>query len=192
MSLSKYLGAIALILITSTASAETLSIQGGLTAEQKATLVLQAAQLATKNDIQLTEPAIPTISQAKEWAGLISAVGDGLVAVANKTGMAVNEFSNSKVGTFTMILLAWNYMGADLIGLMFSIIWFITMVPLWVYCYRRMFLIEEITTYDKALSVDGKKKHIVYSNGEDISDGTTFMYWFTLIIIFVIGIIAAN
>lgn len=184
-NIMKQLIAIMLFVLSLSAHGESiLTIADGLTNAQRAELVLKAAKLSAANGTP--DLVAPKVGDVKEWAELINVIGDGLVTIATKTGMAVNEFSNSKVGMVTMFIIAWNYLGDDFVGVVFGLMWLMFMVPAWMYCYRRMFLIETITYFDKESS-GGKRKEVTYGNGRNIPDGTTVMYWVTLVLICVVG-----
>jgi len=167
---------------------DNLSIAAGLSEEQKADLMLQAAKYQTANDA-IPEISVPVASDVKEWAEVINVMGDGLVNIAAKTGMAVNDFSESKVGIFTMIVIGWNYLGHDFTKFIFGMFWLAGMLPGWLYCYRRVIMIKSVTLYDKKES-GGRTKEIVYTNGDDATDATVAMYWISLAIICFIGALA--
>lgn len=185
----KYIFALILLMSTSTIMAkENISISSGLSEKQKAQLLLQAAEMATKN-AAIPEVTVPKATEVKEWAEVINVMGDGLVSIAAKTGVAVNEFSESNVGIFTMIVIGWNYLGHDFTKFLFGIFWMMFMLPGWLYCYRRVIMIKEVTYYDKKES-GGKTKEIVYSNGDDATDATVAMYWVSLGAVCFVGALA--
>lgn len=185
----KYIFALILLMSTSTIIAkENLTIADGLTEEQKADLMLQAAQMQSANDA-IPEITVPVVSEVKEWAEVINVMGDGLVNIAAKTGMAVNDFSDSKVGIFTMVVIGWNYLGHDFTKFIFGMFWLTIMLPGWLYCYRRVIMIKSVTYFDKKES-GGKTKEIEYSGGDDATDATVAMYWVTLALISFVGILA--
>lgn len=181
----KHIMAIALLILSTSSFGAQLNIAGGLTDAQEAELVLQAANLAAANEAA-PEVVVPKVQEVKEWAELINAIGDGIVTIAAKTGMAVNDFSDSKVGMFTMFIIGWNYLGHDIIGVVGGSLWLLVMLPGWLYCYRRLFLIERVTFYDKE-SPGGKRKEVEYGDGADIGDTTTTMYWVALAVIAIVG-----
>jgi len=185
----KYIFAILLFTMTTTAyGGSNITIAEGLSDAQRAEIVLQAANLAAANKA-VPETIVPKVNEVREWTALIDAVGDGIVDVAKKTGMAVNDFSESRVGMFTMFIIAWNYLGQDLLGVIFGFSWLTFMVPAWIYCYRRLFLFEQVVYYDKSSS-GGKRKEVSYSDGKRIGDATTFFYWLTLVLICLVGLVA--
>lgn len=179
---------ILMVLVSTPSMSDTLRVVSGLTSAQEAELALQAAQLVELNN-KTPIVQVPKVDEVKKWAELVNAIGDGMVTIAAKTGMAVNEFANSKVGMFTMFIIGWNYLGHDLVGIVWGAIWLFVMLPGWLYCYRRMFIIEKITYYGKDSS-GGKRKEVEYGDGSDIGDVTTSMYWIALAIITIVGMSA--
>lgn len=186
----KYFLLVALLMLSSVAGAAQLNIVGGLTDAQEAELILQAANLAAANEAT-PEVVVPKVDEVREWAELINVIGDGMVSIAAKTGMAVNDFSDSKVGMFTMFIIGWNYLGHDFLGFIFGSVWLLVMLPGWLYCYRRLIMIDKITYFDKD-APGGKRKEVVYGNGDKATDTTVAMYWIALALISLVGLVAAG
>lgn len=185
----KYIFVLILLMSTSMVTAkQSLAVVDGLTEQQKAELILQAAQMKAANDA-VPEVVVPTAVEVKEWAELIKVLGDGIVTIAAKTGMAVNDFSESKVGIFTMVVIGWNYLGQDATKFIFGSMWLMVMLPGWLYCYRRVIIIKRIEYFDKAIS-GGKTKEITYTNGDEATDVTAAMYWISLAVIGFVGALA--
>lgn len=82
------------------------------------------AEIAQMNDAQKAEAlkAIragqsDTAAKAREWIDIGNGLGAGLAATAEKLGVVANDFAKSPVGKLAMVLIIWNYMGDDLMGL---------------------------------------------------------------------------
>lgn len=186
-----FIATIALVLAMSfgTAQAAQLTIEGGLTPEQEAQLQLQAAQMAAQNKGTPVSP-----DELTEWVHFGTAIGQGLAGTAKELGIAADEIAKTTVGMFAMIIIAWHFMGEELISILFGFGWLTIMIPLWVYFYRRQFIIEAVTRYEKGKHVHGLTKEVIFrkrevdGNGDCPDDGLRFFYWLTLLIISVVGI----
>ena len=83
------------------------------------------AEIAQMNDAQKAEAlkAIragqsDTAAKAREWIDIGNGLGAGLAATAEKLGVVANDFAKSPVGKLAMLLIIWNYMGDDLMGML--------------------------------------------------------------------------
>lgn len=56
-----------------------------------------------------TEPS--TAEKVNEWVAVGQGIGEGLVAMAERLGIAANEFATTPLGKIAIALLVWNYMG---------------------------------------------------------------------------------
>lgn len=60
----------------------------------------------------------PSAARAREWIDIGNGLGAGLAATAEKLGVVANDFAKSPVGKLAMVLIIWNYMGDDLMGIL--------------------------------------------------------------------------
>ena len=177
---------------------ETINVDGKLTAEQKAALALEAAKLVTANknaDAGPIAPPTTTVDTVKKWADIGTAIGGSLAASAKELGVAANDFAQSPVGKVTMAIIVWHFIGAQLVHIVFGALWFITMIPLWIYFYRRDSSKKTITYYEPGKGPDGAKKVVVraptpFSNDNDYRNGMGACYIISLILIVLIGLFA--
>lgn len=148
--------------------------------EQVAQLQLQAAKMA-KEKTQIGAPTTP--EELTQWVNFGTAIGQGLSSTAKELGVAADEIADTKVGKFAMVMIAWHYIGDDIVGVFFGFTWLFTMVPTWVWFFRRLNISEIV--YHK----EGPIKKEVKFNKQQSDDGMRFVYWLTLLIICAVGII---
>lgn len=152
-----------------------------LSETQKAELAVQVAKIKEANRIT----PVATVEEVKKYSELVTAIGSGVKDTAVQLGVAANDFVKTPVGMMTAGLIAWNYVGKTILGVIIGSIWFIIMLPLWIYFYRRMVIINSIQYFDKGAREDGKRKVVTYADKYDtkISGEAHFMLWIALIAI---------
>jgi len=84
--------------------------------------------------------AVSTVDNMAEYAELGQKYGVALSEVAKSVGTTVNELAQTPVGRFMLVMVAYRVMGSDLLGIFGSVLWFTTMIPLWIYMFHRMVL----------------------------------------------------
>lgn len=161
-----------------------------LTETQKAEIAMQVAKMKEKQAAVVANPGpiIPPlpeptmVKRASEWANLIAdvgaGIGKGLAVAAKELGVAVNEFSESKVGKMTMFLIVWKVMGAQVLPIIIHVVggvcFFITMISIWLYMYRRYCFVKTVQeTSDKDT---GKRisKITTLQKGREVNGDTLF------------------
>lgn len=176
----KYVLGILLMVFSLSAMADIST--AGLNGEQKALLALEAARM--KQQTAQIEP-VETAERVSKWVNIGKDLGSGLNATAKELGITANELAVTPVGMFAMILIAWNYMGESLVGVVFGFLWLGFIVPVWIWLYRARFVLESVTTYDKGKRDDGLRKVKTFKSSNS-NDGIHFMYLITLL--FVVGV----
>ncbi len=151
----------------------------GLTAEQRAQLVIQAEQMKKKET--------PTVEKVSQWVELGKNVGVALTSTAKELGVAADTFLQSTTGKITIVLIFWKIMGRDLVHMFVGIGLLCTLVPLWVYLFRKMCLIKSVRT--EYPTEKFKKVKIVEHYGEDVVDGTRVLMFIVLAIIIFISLL---
>ena len=179
-----FLAFLSTLFLFASASAEQLviNVDGKLTDEQKAQLQLQAAQQAGTGNVSKA-------TVVKEWVDVGSAVGVGLANTAKELGIAANEIANSPVGKITVFLIAWNYMGEDVIQMAFGLVWIFFAVPLWVWVYRTNRVNKTETYYETGKGPNGERK-VIKRTVNELGDATHFFYWLTLMGVILVGFLA--
>lgn len=114
----------------------------------------------TLSQVQST-PAV-TVDNMAEYAELGKKYGVALSEVAKSLGTTANELAQTPVGEFMLFLVGYRVMGNDILGVIGSVFWFFTMIPLWIYLFNRMVLAngKEINEkYDSQGKLVGIEKH---------------------------------
>ncbi len=141
---------------TSIAEQVTVTTTKELSKDQIAKLNLEAAKMAAEPTTVL--PELATVDEARQWIDLGTAIGKGRGSAAKEVGIAVNEFAQTPVGMFTMVLIAYNYLGDDVLGVALGLLWFAFTVPLWLWAWRRHAYKVTVVTYEKGKGPDGKTR----------------------------------
>lgn len=91
-------------------------------------------------DMAGTATASVTADNMAEYAELGKKYGIALSEVAKSIGTTVNELAQTPVGKFMLVMVAYQVLGNDMLGIVGSFLWFGIMIPLWVYMFHRMVL----------------------------------------------------
>jgi len=140
----------------------------GLSETQKAEIAMQIAKM--KEEKASPQPSTP--AKVNEWVQVGQNVGYALIGAADKVGIAVEKFSETKVGKVTMAIVIWKMMGSAIIHVVVGIsLWIITTTILF-YFYRRNVSISSVT-YTPVPDRFWRKKVVEYRN---MDDGVGFVY----------------
>lgn len=159
----------------------TIEVDGELTEKAKAELQVIAAE-------KVANPAQSTAQSVKEWVDIGSAVGVGLASTAKELGVAANDFANTPVGKFTVFLIAWNYMGQDFLRIAFGFVWLTTLIPTWIWLYRRASFDTAVSYFEKGEGPGGARK-IIEKTRNAIGEGTGTMLVVSSIVIVLVGVL---
>ena len=170
-----------LFAVSTAAAGTSLQIKGDLTPAQQAEIILQAEKMASK--------AIDVPVQAKEvreWVEVGTAIGEGLAGAAGKLGVEVNKFADTFVGKFTMFVIAWHYMGQEVVSILFGTFMLVLGIPTWIWMYRTRGSrrIDSVREYDKGDGPNGARKIIEYANTSEEMKG---WYLGVLAVILIVG-----
>ena len=84
--------------------------------------------------------AAVTADNMAQYAELGKKYGIALSEVAKSIGTTVNDLAQTPVGKFMLVMVAYQVLGNDLLGIVGSFLWFTIMISLWVYLFHRMVL----------------------------------------------------
>jgi hypothetical protein len=104
-----------------------------------------------KKCVELAKPVTPSIDvdSMSEYAELGKKYGIALSEVAKSIGTTVNELAQTPVGKFMLVMVAYRVMGDGVIGIVGGVVWFVTMLPIWMYLFNRMvFRNRETRSYE--------------------------------------------
>lgn len=174
-----------------------LNVPGDLSNKDLAELQSQAntvyARNAAKPENQApVEAPKKTVDTVKEWASIGSQIGAGLAASARELGLAANDFAKSPVGKLTMFIIIWRYVGHAIVSDIFGFVWLITLIPIWIYLYRRTHYITTTTVYEKGAGPDGATKIVIRepTTCTAAQVGYSVVLWCTFFFISLVGIIS--
>lgn len=172
-----------------------VNVDGELNNEQIAQLQLKASDLVKENQKakeQAVVPVTPPVSKVKEWVDVGTAIGSGLASSAKELGVAANDFANTRVGKFTMLLIAWHFVGAQFVHIAFGLVWLLILIPVWLYLYRRTWNNTTITTFESGKGPDGAKRIVDKRtrHENEVGDGTAFMLWVSFMLILLVGVVS--
>lgn len=171
-----------LLFSTSAFSTTTDTIKlDGLTEKQKAEILYDIA-IAKENGPNLTVQP----EEVKEWVDLGAeygkTIGQTIGGIAKELGIAANEFVNTPVGFVSIALIVWHFAGDDIMDITTSVVWYIVMLPLWVFLFFR--IAYTVTGYTEKTTTRWGKTYTksVPLKSLDSDVGVTFL-------VFMIGII---
>lgn len=99
-------------------SLDTRSVDGAgfnkLTEQQQADIIKQVADKAAENKAFVV-PSVVTADKVNQWVEVGQNIGKMFGGAAKEVGIAVNEFSQTDVGKWTMILIIWHYIGGAIV-----------------------------------------------------------------------------
>ena len=168
------------LMLGSGAHAEKLDMSG-LSEQAVAELALQAAQLR-KDALNVETTILPDVVEVEKYVGVGEQIGKALATTARELGIEVNNFASTPVGLIAIFLIVWHFFGNMMVHLMFGATWFITLIPLWVYFFKRLVMARQETYND-----DGKRVSVTYAM--DASSDTVLTFVITGAVIFFVGIV---
>ena len=170
---------VAALMFGSIAHAEPKLNMDGLSESAQAELALKAAEL---RKAALDTPVIPDVVEMEKYVSVGEQIGKALATTAKELGIEVNNFATTPVGMIAIFLIVWHFFGAMMLHLAFGSVWFVTMVPLWVYFFKRIAMNRE-ETFD----AKGKRTAIKHSLEETSAD-TIAVFTCAALVIFAVGI----
>lgn len=158
-----------------------------LPADKQAEMLSQMAA-AQKQTEQAPVAVAETVDK---WVDLGEKVGKMMGGAAKEIGIAVNEFVKTDVGRWTMVLIIWNYMGADMVDIFVHIggalmLWLIGFVWLW-YAVRKG--ASKTITYDETKTNIFGNYRIKEVHRGSLSDGDATASFVFAGILLVIGVL---
>ncbi len=150
----------------------------GLSEAAQAELAVKVAEL---RKAALETPIMPDVAEMEKYVSVGEQIGKALAVTARELGIEVNNFASTPVGLIAIFLIVWHFFGAMIVHLAFGSVWFMTMVPLWVYFFKRIAMDRKETYND-----DGKRTAVIHSL--DASSDTICMFTIAALVIFAVGI----
>ncbi len=162
----------------SVAHAEQLDMNG-LSEAAQAELALKAAQL---RKTALETPNLPDMAEVEKYVTVGEQIGKALAVTAKELGIEVNNFATTPVGMIAIFLIVWHFFGNMMVHLMFGGAWFMTLIPVWIYFFKRLVMGRKEIFNDA-----GKRTSVEYDM--DASSDTVCTFVITGAVIFFVGVV---
>ena len=98
---------------------------------------LTQSQLEQIKSKKTESPDLTNVETASKYIGLGKEVGIAINEGLNSTIDAANKFGNTRVGTFTMNILAWKLLGKDITRVVLSVLLLFSSIWLLIYNIRK-------------------------------------------------------
>lgn len=136
------------------AQAQQVQIDLSKLSADRAAEVLQAQKEATTSSVPAVQ--VPTVDQARQWAGIGEEVAGAIAAAAKALSISVNDFMTTPVGWWTFVFIFWYLLGHKLWAIAGgSLVWLILGSVIWrsyrIFHMRNRVLLKEdgkVKTYD--------------------------------------------
>lgn len=148
----------------------------------------QIAQITADVEAQRASTPVSRAQEVNEWVNIGSGIGSGLAAAARETGQVVNEFAATPVGQLTVFVILFKVMGGDLIQLLVGLLFFGTMIPIWLHLYRKMLPLKITTVYDEATRQRTTTKEPAYTYDSGDAVGISVLAYVGLMAIIAVGL----
>lgn len=144
-----------------------------------------------KKCVELAKPIVPSIDvdSMGEYAELGKKYGVALSEVAKSIGTTVNELAQTPVGKFMLVMVAYRVMGDGVIGILGGVIWFVTMLPIWMYLFNRMVFRNRKTRSYQDINTGKTVTELEPINFEDQAGAVALWFLFILLLICIAGFI---
>lgn len=153
-----------------------------LTAEDYAKLSPEAKSQITA--IQVEKEITGKIETTGKWVGLGKEIGTAMNESLTAITTTASNFAETKLGKFTMFIVAWKVIGTDVLQLLIGIVWIILILCISLYIYRNN--TERTVLISKKWNSEGKGFEKEYKRIDEDTD-----YKNTAIAILCIGLALA-
>lgn len=162
-------------------SSEDISSAGfnDLTTQQQAEILKMVAD--KKQTAIEVVAAAPVVDQAQKWVDLGGSIGKGLASTARELGVAVNDFSQTSIGKWTMFLIVFKIMGSTIIHIFGGLIFLIFGIT-----FTTIILNRQNPMTIKYDSTTGKK---ILQEREELKGDIAGPFWIAYILIIGVSII---
>lgn len=146
---------------------------------------LSADEKAVLEQYRKDKDKAERVEGVKEYVEIGEMIGKAFASTAKELGVAVNEFAETPVGKMTAGVIIWKLVGKDLIGFISGVVFFVILVSVWIYFFRRMCVIESIEYGE-----DGKKKKQINFYPPNHSDALIGMR--VIMVLVLVGIVGTS
>lgn len=176
---------IMLVSVANGAIAETKFSQ--LSASQQAELIAVVASSLSKVDGDVKQ--VQSDDSAAKWIDFGKHIGAALSGTARELGVVANDFIKTPAGQLTTYLIVWKVMGRDIIHIAAGLIILLTMLPIWMYMFRRMCIIKGFTYVPISDNPRSFRKIAEFYDPKDVSEERAWLIFILIVVISVSTII---
>lgn len=159
-------------------SVDTVNVDG-LSEAAQAEVALKVAEM---RKAAFETPNLPDVVEVQKYVSVGEQIGKALAVTARELGIEVNNFASTTVGMIAIFLIVWHFFGNMVVHLMFGAAWFMTLIPVWIYFFKRL-VMRRKEIYNDA----GKRTSVEYEM--DASSDTVCTFVITGAVIFFVGVI---
>ena len=150
-----------------------------LTEVQQAELALHVAK-----QVEAAKAAPSAPKQVEQWVSYGTQIGQALAGTAKELGVVANEFIQTPAGKFTLAMIIWKVMGQDIVHVGMALLMFFTLIPIWIYLFRRMCIIKGFDY--KKFEGEGKiviKRIPIYFSPSEVSAERGWLFFILFVIV---------
>jgi len=157
------------------------------TTEPAKTIVVNESDLTTDQLVKIKTEAAEKVLQSKletygKWVGVGGEIGSAIKEGLNAVVDVADKFGNTRVGNFTMVLVAWKIIGKDLVRILIGIV-FIFIVSILIFRnYRNSFTSRKVCIKDNGWKFWLPKEYKIVEPNRDY-DGYEFAKYFHIILL---------
>lgn len=154
------------------------------------------SKLTVQQKAELSSQALSDkVAGVGKYAGVGKEIGEAVNSGLQAVTANASAFADTRVGKFTMFVIAWKVMGNDLSRVFFAIMFGVIGVPLWAWSYYKNVVPKRILKEEKKLPDGTKVKTYemfepaeTKGYGENLSQktGYQFMYFAALFILLIV------
>jgi len=99
-------------------------------------------QLAAADLPKAVKEVVVSAKTVKEWAGVGKILGQEIGALVKELAMPIKDFLETGVGQLTVAVILYKIVGAEFASLVFGFVFFVIMLSIWFYLFRRMCIVQ--------------------------------------------------
>ncbi len=151
-----------------------------LTESQQAEILKNIATVAATN----VEPVVSDPKKLDEYVVLGQHIGQAFSGAAKEVGVAANEFIQTPIGTLTIVLIVWHFIGSAALHLFGAII--LILFSAYFLRWHKKSLQSVDISYDPNLTDIFGRSRQINASYKGITDDFKWLYWWSWVIILVV------
>ena len=129
-----------------------------------------------------------TIEKVGSWVGLGKEIGTAVDESLGALTERANDFSNTRVGLYTMILVAYKIIGKDIVQLLFAVFLSLIFFPLFIYSFLKNCIRRRVV--DSKRILEDYTEEIIYGDSISASSYETSIWGHVFIFLVFIGVLS--